>query len=233
MHAQLSLALSLRDEATFANFLAAAGSPRAQAVEVLQGQLYAGETLCYLWGAQGCGISHALQATCHHFSETGRSAQYLPLADLLDFDPESLLIGLEWQALVCLKDIHLVQGQMAWERAIFNLFNRMRDAGNLLVVAADRAPRELTLALPDLHSRLSSGIVYHFSPYTDREKGDILRFRASRLGLDMSDEVALFILNRSGRGLEGLMASLQQLDKASLRAQRKITIPFVKDVFDW
>jgi len=233
MPSQLSLSLSLRDEATFANFLAPTGSLRAQAVQVLQGELNPGETLCYLWGGQGSGISHAIQATCHHFSATMRTAQYLPLADLLELDPEALLAGLEWQALVCLKDVHLIQGKLTWERAIFNLFNRTRDAGNLLVVAADRAPRDLVLSLPDLHSRLSSGIVYHFGAYTDREKGDILRFRASRLGLDMSDEVAHFILSRGGRDLAHLMTCLQQLDKASLRAQRKITIPFVKTVFGW
>ena len=152
---------------------------------------------------------------------------------MLAFEPAELLAGLERQAVVCLADIHLIENKPDWQRAIFNLFNGVRDHGNLLVVSANSPPRELGLSLADLQSRLTSGIVYHFSAYTDEEKTAILRFRAARLGLEISEEVALFVINRGGRNLDQLLDYVKQLDAASLRAQRRITIPFVKEVFAW
>lgn len=233
MSSQLSLALSLRDEATFDNFLTPGPSVRGQACQLLQGRLSPGESLAYLWGGRDCGISHILQASCHHYLARGKPVQYLPLGDTIGFDAESLLAGLDQLALVCLQDIHLIEGVAGWEREVFNLFNKMRERKNLLVVTSDRPPRELALALADLKSRLSSGLVYHFKPYSEPEKLEILCFRAARLGLDISEEVAQFIMHRGGRQLEQLMTYLQQLDAASLRAQRRITIPFVKETFGW
>ncbi|HLS99751.1 MAG: DnaA regulatory inactivator Hda [Porticoccaceae bacterium] len=238
---QLGLPLSLRNEATFDNFLAEPGSPRDQVVAQLREQASAcagGETAIYLWGGEGAGRSHLLQAACHHFRQQGRDALYLPLGELRDMapgdlDPESLLADLEFQPLVCVAGVETIAGDRAFEIALFSLFNRIREQGNLLLVGADRAPRELPLLLPDLQSRLASGLVFHLPPYGLEEKTAILRFRAARLGIELGDEVAGFILNRGERSLDTLMTYLARLDRASLLAQRRVTVPFVKAVFGW
>jgi len=48
-------------------------------------------------------------------------------------------------------------------------------------------------------------------------------------GCRLSDEVALFLLNRLPRDTHALMEALEILDKASLREQRRLTTPFVKE----
>lgn len=233
VNSQLSLALSLRDEATFDNFLAPSGSARAQVSQMLQGRLYQDEHFAYIWGGRGSGASHLLQASCHMALASGGGAQYLPLEDMAGFDPGDILESLEKLSLVCIQDINRVEGMANWEEALFTLFNKMRDRRRMLVVSADRAPRQLALVLPDLQSRLASGLTYHLAPYSDGDKADILRFRGARLGLDMGEEVAAFIVNRGSRELGQLMVYLQQLDVASLAARRRLTIPFVKEVFGW
>jgi DnaA family protein len=231
MHPQLNLALSLKDDATFDNFLASADSVRAQARGVLLNP--GAENLIYLWGSADSGRSHLLQAVCHHYLQDQKSAQYLPLADLVSFDPEALLANLDALPLVCLESVETIVARPAWEQGLFNLFNGIKARGGLLVVTASCAPRDLPLALPDLKSRLSSGIAFHLGAYSDSEKLAIVRFRAGRLGLDLSEEAAGFILNRGERGLDALLARLRQLDVASLRAQRRVTIPFIKALFHW
>ncbi|MCK9467999.1 MAG: DnaA regulatory inactivator Hda [Porticoccaceae bacterium] len=233
---QLSLPLSLRDEATFGNFLAPTGSVRAQVVDLLQNLARGvdeGETSIYLWGGEGAGCSHLLQAACHEYQRQGRGVQYLPLDELCDLEPDGLLADLEHQALVCLAHIEAVAGNHAWELAIFNLFNRMRESGSLLLIGADRPPRELPVTLPDLQSRLTWSLVFHLPFYGEMEKVAILRFRAARLGIELGEEVAAFILNRGERSLATLMSYLARLDKASLCARRRVTIPFVKAAFGW
>ena len=226
---QLALEVQLRDDATLENFLAA---PAVQPlVLALQQQIAAqGEPIIHLYGPGGTGKSHLLQAACHL---AGSRALYLPLAELVEYAPEDVLQGVETLELVCLDDVHAVLGKDDWELALFDLCNRARQCGCRLLVAADAAPRALSVALADLRSRLSWGIVYQLPQADDDAKDAILRFRAARRGLTLSAEVSAYIVSRAPRSLESLLALLDTLDKASLAEQRALSIPFVKQTLRW
>jgi DnaA family protein len=110
------------------------------------------------------------------------------------------------------------------------LFNRLREAGRLLLVAARQGPKELAVSLPDLKSRWQWGAVFHVHPLDDAQKQAALQLRARARGLELSEEVALYILQRLPRTMNELVLQLQRLDSASLAEQRKLTIPFVKKI---
>jgi len=226
---QLALEIQLRDDATLGNFL---GAPAVQPLLLaLQQQTNSdGEAIIFLYGPDGCGKSHLLQAACHL---TGGGALYLPLAELAQYSPYDVLQSVETLQLVCLDDIDAVLGNDEWELALFDLCNRARQCGCRLLVAGQGAPRTLAVKLDDLRSRLSWGIVYQLSQTDDEEKAAILRFRAGRRGLSMSADVASYIASRAPRSLEHLLELLDTLDKTSLAEQRALSIPFVKQALDW
>lgn len=226
---QLSLGVQLRDDATFGNFYAAAGQSNQQVVMALQHQLQPfGEQFIFLSGAPSVGVSHLLQAACHFAGERGKLAQYLPLEELVNVDPSDLLDGLESLDLVCLDGLQWVVGKPAWERALFSFFNTMRDTGRRVVMAAVCGPRELPVKLPDLQSRLNWGLAFQVQPLNDESKCKALQMRARARGLELTDEVAQFIMHRAPRTTHELFKTLQRLDEASLAEQRRLTIPFVK-----
>jgi len=228
---QLALDIGLQDEATFDNFYVASDSGNDQLLQVLKSQLTAfGEQSIFLWGNTGVGVSHLLQAACLHASGQGARATYLPLREGVDYPPEALIEGLEYHQLVCLDDVQAVMGNREWETALFHLFNRVRDQGGRLLWAANTSPRELSVDLPDLASRLNWGLVFQVSPLSDEDKMDALAMRAKNLGLELSAEVAQFIQHRCSRNLGELYSVLRQLDRASLSEQRRLTVPFVKQV---
>ncbi|MVW75300.1 DnaA regulatory inactivator Hda [Pseudomonas xionganensis] len=230
---QLPLGVRLRDDATFANYYPGANAAALGYVERLC-EADAGwtESLIYLWGGAGVGRSHLLQAACLRFEQRGEQAVYLPLAELADYGPE-LLDNLEQCELVCLDDLQAVAGRADWEEALFHLFNRLRDAGRRLLLAADTAPRELPIQLADLQSRLTLALVFQLLSLSDEDKLRALQLRASRRGLQLSDEVGRFILTRGERSMSALFELLERLDQASLQAQRKLTIPFLKETLGW
>lgn len=230
---QLPLGVRLRDDATFANYYPGANAAALGYVERLcQADAGWGDSLIYLWGSAGVGRSHLLQAACLRAEQQGEQAVYLPLAELVEYGPE-LLDDLEQCALVCLDDLEAVLGRSAWEEALFHLFNRLRDVGKRLLLAACAAPRELPVALPDLQSRLSLALVFQLRELAEEDKLRALQLRASRRGLQLSDEVGRFILTRGARSMSALFELLEQLDQASLQAQRKLTIPFLKQTLGW
>lgn len=228
---QLSLGISHVDDATFDNFYLAPGSPNAVAMSALRQQFSPlGEKFIFLWGLSGSGLTHLLQAACHQAQEQGHSIQYLPLSNMLGYSPQHLLEGLDSQDLVCLDELQVIAGKSDWELAIFHLFNRLRDSGKQLLLAADFGPHQLPIDLPDLRSRLNSGVSFGLQRLNDQEKCSALQQRALRRGLELTDEVAKYILSRASRDMNELFRSLSKLDDASLTEQRKLTIPFVKQV---
>ncbi|RYZ90580.1 MAG: DnaA regulatory inactivator Hda, partial [Moraxellaceae bacterium] len=176
---QLSLGVSLNDDATFNNFYALPDTPNAQVVAALRAQVdTANEAFIYLWGESGSGLTHLLQAACHQIQTLRKTFQYFPLRDLVGYAPEELFSGLENLDFICLDGLDLVIDRPEWEMALFNLFNRVRDAGKLLLVSAVYGPRELNTKLPDLKSRLQWGLTFHVHTLSDEEKQHALQFRA-------------------------------------------------------
>ncbi|OPX54227.1 regulatory inactivation of DnaA Hda protein [Oceanospirillum multiglobuliferum] len=227
---QLSLSIGLKDDATFANFYPGDNN---HLVEALLAQVRGeGEVFQYIYGKEDSGKSHLLQAVCHLADDYQLRSVYLPLTELALMSPE-LLEGLDELDLVCIDDLHLVAGRTRWETALFHFFNKMRDAGRCLLISADTPPMNLGIKLPDLASRMAWGVTFPLQKLSDEQKIAALQLRTRERGLDLTDEVARYILHRGPRTLRELFDLLAALDHASLMAQRKLTIPFVRETLRW
>lgn len=226
---QLSLGVSLNDEATFENFHVA-GESNEQAINTLQSFARGEESNLLLWGARGSGLAHLLQATCRLAHQQKRLVQYIPLREMLGFAPEDICEGLEALDLVCIDGIDEICGNHNWEQALFHLYNRLRDGGGQLLVATHTSPASLPLLLKDLKSRLYWGSVFHIASLSDSAKQTAMQNRAKARGFELPDDVVRYILTHSPRDTNELFFLLNRLDDASLQEQRKLTIPFVKQV---
>lgn len=229
MAVQLSLGVSLRDDATFHNFYIGKGNDLV--VHALQQFSRAeGEQNIMLWGRAGAGLTHLLQASCHAAHQQKLDIQYLPMGEMASFAPKPVCEGLDQFPLVCIDDIEQICGNGQWEQTVFHLFNRLRDAGHRLLIASHSSPAALPMLLPDLKSRLLGSVIYQLHALDDSEKACALQMRAKARGMDMPEEVSRFILSRAVRDSGQIFALLDLLDRASLQHQRKLTIPFVKEV---
>ena len=227
MGEQLPLRLQLKASARFANFVA---GPNLELIDQLrQAARGQGETFFFCWGSAGSGRTHLLQACCHQAASEGRSAAYVSLREAGGLST-ALLEGWEQFDLVCIDDVDAIAGDSDWEEALFHFYNRVRETGSTLIVSAGAAPAQLRIGLPDLLSRLGSGVVYQLKPLDDAQRMQALRLRAQQRGFEMPYETASYMLRRLPRDLPALFDLLDQLDEASLAAQRKLTVPFVKSV---
>lgn len=224
---QLTLALFDDAHVDLEDYLA---GPNQLAVDALRYWLEGeGPWFLLLWGKSGTGKSHLIQAAVRAVGRDGPRAMYVPLAEVLEFGP-AVLDDLEIMDYLAIDDIHLAARDIGWEQALFNLFNRTHGAGGRLLVSSSRGPRGSQFVLPDLSSRLNSGLIYQLLDLGDGEKQAVLQRRAASRGLSMPDHVARYLIRRLRRDMRELKGIFERIDAASLSAGRELTIPFVRDV---
>lgn len=222
---QLPLRLASVPNATLHSFYAGRNQQLLGHIqEMVRGHL---DPFLFLWGPPGSGRTHLLQGACHSATLCQKTAFYVCLEDQKD---PACLEGLEKIELVCIDNLDNIAGDRSWEEALFHLFNRVTASVHRLLIAAEVPPLSLRLCLPDLQSRLCSGVTYQLHPLQEEELFLALQTQAQQRGLLLSREVATFLLRRCVRSMAELSLCLEQLDKASLVEQRRLTIPFVKSV---
>jgi len=227
---QMHLEIKLDDQATFDNFYAPKGSSQQLAKFLLQED---SQKVACLIGHTGAGLSHLLQAVCQRGPfDRGGDAIYLPLLDLQNYPSQQVLEGLEAASLVCLDDLQAVANREDWQVPLFNFFNECRQSGTRLIFSSHQLLDGIGIQLPDLLSRLQSGLAHIITDFNDDDLRRLLQFRCNLRGMYLSDEVAKFLLTRLSRDTKTLINALEKLDSASLREQRRLTTPFVKSTLE-
>jgi DnaA family protein len=183
----------------------------------------------YLAGPQGVGKTHLLLGACAAAEGAGRRAAYLPLVAAAGRLREALQ-ALEGNDLLALDGLERIAGNREDEVALFDAHNRARAAGTTVLYAARGNPDDLGLVLPDLRSRLQQCTRVVLAPLDDAGRREVLRQRAQRRGLVLEAAALEWLLKRVDRDLAGLTSVLDRLDRASLAAKRRLTVPFLRQV---
>ncbi|NNF51170.1 MAG: DnaA regulatory inactivator Hda [Gammaproteobacteria bacterium] len=228
MAEQLPLAVGLEDNARFSTFFA---GPNEIAVRHLMSLVRERVPVTWIWGPQGSGKSHLLQAVSAEAAEQGLMTSYVPLGNAQASQP-AILENCVDRDLVCIDDLQVAAGSDAWELALFELFNGLNENGGALLVAANASPQETPIGLEDLASRLSWGPTFRLLALSDGERIKALRLRARHRGLELPDEVGDWLIKRVPRDMNSLYRLLDALDTESLAAGRRLTVPFVRGIFD-
>ena len=169
----------------------------------------------YLWGVPGSGKSHLMQAVVEQARASGQSAIHVHGAV-----PEAAQV-------VAVEDVETL-GEAA-QIALFELYNRMRESGGMLLVSGSAAPAHLHLR-DDLRTRLGWGLVYQVHGLNDEEKARALVQHAGAKGFVLPPEVTQYLLRHGRRDLPALLLVLDELDAHCLRLQRGATVPLLKEV---
>ncbi len=221
---QLLLDISPDRQPTLDNFVV---GRNLELLSVLRHALYgnhgagiSSERCIYVWGETGSGKSHLLRASVHAAQEQSRDAIYA-------HGSVPPLVRDMAAAVVALDDVEELDDAAQIE--LFNLYNKMRDSGGMLLVSGKESPLHLKLR-DDLRTRLGWGLVYQLHGLSDEEKARALKQHAHSRGFELPTEVTRYLLRHGRRDLPSLMAALDALDEHSLRLHRPPTVPLLKEV---
>jgi DnaA family protein len=225
---QLTLGVQLKERATFASFLTARNQELVAHLRHLASLTPAGAT--WIAGPHTAGKSHLLQAVCAAVP-AGKRAAYLPLETLLPFGPGTL-DGAELLDVACYDDVQTIAGLPDWEQRLFSLWQQSLERNTTLLFAARENPAHVDFELPDLKSRLASSAVFAVRELNDSEQVEALNLRAHLRGFELPADTARYLQRRYPRDMRTLCEILDTLDDAAFAAQRRLTVPFIRDVID-
>ena len=228
---QLPLAMRLRERALFDSFVPGANVAAVEQLRTLAAGAAAGTLAGVYWlsGPHGVGKTHLLQASCALARHAGADAAYLPLSQLAALGPETLE-GWQDARLVALDDLAAIAGMRDWEQGVFRLHREVEERGAVLLAAAAAPPLLVKLSLPDLASRFAAATLLPLRALAEAEQREALRLRAHLRGLELPEETALYLQRRFRRDLPTLYQLLDAIDAAALQAQRRLTVPFIRQV---
>jgi len=226
MSQQTVLPLSAAGDASFESFYPAGNETLVREIKALLRGRRSQPTL-FIWGTQGCGKTHLLNACCYAAQQQNRLHFYLPIS--ANTCGESLG-RLNPQTLICIDDLQNAAGNTGLQEALLSLYERTTSGGGAVIAGSALPLGRIALGLKDLESRLTSGGIFNLCMLKDQDKQKAFKLRANRRGFKISDKVMNFIMTHYDRDMAALFALLERIDSASLAEKRKITVPFVKSI---
>ena len=194
----------------------------------------------FLFGGPGLGKTHLAQAigiaikkkypdlVVLYVPANRFKTQYMDAVNVRNKLTDFLAFYMKMDVLI-MDDIQDLMGQST-QNAFFNIFNHLHQSGKQLIFTSDRPPVELENFEERLLSRLKWGLSVELQKPDFTTRLNMLKARAFREGVHLSDDVLHFLASRiksNFRELEGALISL--IANATL-AHKEITIDLAEQI---
>jgi chromosomal replication initiator protein len=172
----------------------------------------------FLYGGSGLGKTHLLHAIGNEIlARNPRTrVRYVPTENFVN----ELINSIRLQRMAAfreayrsihillLDDVHILAGKERTQEEFFHTFNALHEAGHQIVLTSDTSPATIQGLEERLRTRFVWGLVADIQPPDLETKCAIIREKAHTEGVDLPDDVVLFIARRvreNVRELEGYL----------------------------
>ena len=175
-------------------------------------------------GATGSGKTHLAHVWA---AETGAQ-----VVEAVDLDTDAVPALARARAVVVEDVDHLAAmgDPRGAEAALFHLHNLLAAEGGRLMLTGRGAPARWRLRTPDLASRVQAAAVAALHAPDDALIHAVIVKIASDRQLDLDARLPPFLALRLDRSLAAIAEALADLDRQALAAQRRVTVPFARQV---
>lgn len=181
--------------------------------------------LMWLAGAAGSGKSHLAEAL-------GRAVGVWPWCrfegdDWMDQSREPSYVSLP---LMVVEDIELLLGDVRPEQWLACVVDVRKQARLPTLFTAETSPAHCQCALTDLATRFAFAQVLPIVPLADDAKLEVMSAFAETKGFRLERDVLNYLLRRHNRNLGSLIELVREIDRRSLSAKRRVTVPLVREL---
>ena len=208
---------------TFENFIVGStnkfANAAAQAVAANPSGAY---NPLFIWGGSGLGKTHLLNAIQIEIKKNhpefnivyvdGEKFTNEIISAIHDNKTAEFHTKYRAADVLLVDDIQFIGGKESTQEEFFHTFNTLYNADKQIVLASDRAPREIKSLEERLRTRFEMGLIADIQPPDFETRVAIIRRKADLLNLDMPNEVAEYIANRLKNNIRQLEGAVKKLD---------------------
>ena len=224
---QLTLDIGLSTGPTLDNFFAGPNLAALQHFQAWSANPSRSPVPTYLWGPDGSGKTHLLQAVRHALACDCARVGWLDAANT-----EPAPFDEAWAAIL-LDDVHLYTAAQQHTAFIWFVQATAPASGQPrpVVAAGQLPPADLRLR-EDLRTRLSWGHIFQLQVLSESQQRAVLRQAADARGIFLRDELMDYLLVRFSRDLGHLTQLLDKLVRFAAQAKRPLSIPLVRAMLE-
>jgi len=194
----------------------------------------------YVYGGVGLGKTHLMHAIGNHLrahrphlkqryisSETFMNELITSIRFEKTLDFRDRYRGID---LLLIDDIQFLAGKERTLEEFFHTFNALYEAQKKIVITSDCPPRDIPTIEERLRSRFEWGLIADIQPPDLETKVAILNKKAEAAGIELAQDVALFIASRIKTSIRELEGSLIRLVAYASLSGSEIDLPMAKEV---
>ncbi len=182
----------------------------------------------FLYGGTGLGKTHLMHAVGHSIKEHNKrlrvayvtSEKFMnELINAIRYDSTDAFRE-KYRSIdvLLMDDVQFFAGKERTQEEFFHTFNTLHNNQKQIVISSDCPPREIPTLEERLHSRFEWGLIADIEPPDLETKIAILKRKAEMDGIDLTDDIAIFIASKIKSNVRELEGSLLRLVAiASLR----------------
>ena len=193
-----------------------------------------------IFGGAGLGKTHLLHAVGNAFYQRDPRAKVLyttceaftnELIQAVRFDSIGRFQE-KYRGLDCLllDDIQFLAGRERTQEELFHTFNALQESGGQIVLTSDDPPRELQGVVKRLRTRFEGGLTADLQPPPSEIMVAILQSKAQAKGMDLSDQVAMFLARQPEGNVRVLEGYLNRIIAVSRFQGVEVTLELARRV---